>query len=295
MAKIRIMALRHSAFYAPFLMTMSGSYLKDEGLEFEYSPQTADNLVADAFAEGRCDLAQSAVAVNFASLEAGADSDIVHFAQINRMDGFFITAREPDEQFTWDKLIGKDVLVDHLFQPIAMLKYSLHKHGVSYDDLNVIDAGDVKQMDDTFRQGQGDYVHQQGPAPQQLEHDGQGFVVASVGEAVGPVAFSSICSTREWLKTDEAKAYMRAYRKARMFVIESSAVDVAKAIHHYLPDIDINVLSDTIAIYQQMGTWEPEVRIPRAYYEKLLDVFMHAGNITQRYAYETSVVSPPDE
>jgi hypothetical protein len=28
------------------------------------------------------------------------------------------------------------------------------------------------QMDGAFRKAQGDYIHQQGPAPQQLEHDG---------------------------------------------------------------------------------------------------------------------------
>ena len=37
-----------------------------------------------------------------------------------------------------------------------------------------------------FRKGEGDYIHQQGPAPQQLEHDKVGHVVASVGEAIGP-------------------------------------------------------------------------------------------------------------
>lgn len=293
MVKIRMMALRHSAFYAPFLMTMSGGYLEKEGLQYEYMPQTAGNLVADAFLEGRCDLAQSAVAVNFAGLEAGENSDVVHFAQINKMDGFFMTARKPDENFTWNKLIGKDVLVDHLFQPVAMLKYALHKYGVDYDALNVIDAGDVAQMDNAFRNGEGDYVHQQGPAPQQLEHDGQGYVVASVGEAVGAVAFSSICATREWLETEAANAFMRAYRQARIFVIESRAADVANAIHHHLSDIDIKVLTDTIAVYQRMVTWEPEVGIPRDYYENLLDVFIHAGNITQRHAYESCVAAPP--
>ena len=47
-----------------------------------------------------------------------------------------------------------------------------------------------------FRSGAGDYVHLQGPAPQQLEADGVGHVVASVGEAIGPVAFSSLCARR---------------------------------------------------------------------------------------------------
>lgn len=295
MSKIRMMALRHSAFYAPYLMTMSGGYLKQQGLEYEYTPQTPDNRVVDAFVQGTCDVSQSAVAASFAGLEAGEKSNIVHFAQINRLDGFFITAREADDVFTWDKLAGKDVLVDHLFQPVAMLKYALHRQGVDYASLNVVDAGDVAQMDEAFRAGQGDYVHQQGPAPQQLEHDGAGYVVASVGDIIGPVAFSSICATRAWLETDQARAFMRAYRQAQTCVIESSAQEVARLIHHHLPGIDIDVLARTIEAYQKMGTWEARADIPEADYENLLDVFMYAGDITRRHPYVSCIVAPPGE
>ena len=69
----------------------------------------------------------------------------------------------------------------------------------------------------------GDYIHQQGPAPQQLEHDGVGHVVASVGEAIGPVAFSSLAATRDWLRTDAAHRFMRAYRKARAWLLATPA------------------------------------------------------------------------
>ncbi len=52
-------------------------------------------------------------------------------------------------------------------------------------------------MDAAFRAGTGDYIHQQGPSPQQLEHDGVGHVVARVGDPIGPCAFSSLAATRE--------------------------------------------------------------------------------------------------
>ncbi len=100
MAKINMMALRHSAFYTPYLMTMSGGYLQKEGIEPVYTPQSADNLVADAFSQGRCDVSQSAVAVNFSDLEVGRESRIVHFAQINARDGFIIAGRNQDKDFS---------------------------------------------------------------------------------------------------------------------------------------------------------------------------------------------------
>lgn len=293
MAKINMMALRHSAFYTPYLMTISGGYLKKQGLEPVYAPQSSDNLVSDAFNEGRCDVSQSAVAVNFSDLEAGRESRIVHFAQINARDGFIIAGRHKDEDFSWQKLVGSEVLVDHFFQPMAMFKYGLYRQGIDYQLLNVIDAGDVDQIDQAFRSGQGDYVHQQGPAPQQLEKDGVGYVVAAVGDAVGPVAFSSIAATREWLETEMASAFMHAYRQARQFVIDAPAEDSARLVSGHLPEIDMDVLIQTIDFYKQLGCWEPQVEISHESYENLLDVFMYSNLISKRHAYKDCVVSPP--
>jgi NitT/TauT family transport system substrate-binding protein len=292
-ATINMMALRHSAFYTPYLMTISGGYLQKEGLEPVYIPQSADNLVADAFAEGRCDVSQSAVAVNFNDLEAGRESRVMHFAQINARDGFIIAARQQDSEFTWSKLADREILVDHFFQPLAMLKYGLHRQGVDYDSLIAIDAGDVEQIDRAFRAGQGEYVHQQGPAPQQLEKDGAGFVVAAVGDAVGPVAFSSIAATPEWLETEMAATFMYAYRQARAFVIEAPAEDSARLVSGHLPEIDMDVLINTIDFYKRLGCWEPQVEISPESYENLLDVFLYSNLITSRHAYAQCVVSPP--
>ncbi|MCW8855373.1 MAG: ABC transporter substrate-binding protein [Gammaproteobacteria bacterium] len=291
MSVINIMALRHSAFYSPLLMAMAGGFLQDEGLTYHYSQATPDNTVVDNINKGSCHLAQSAVATSFSQLEAGEEIDIVHFAQINSRDGFFIAAREPDADFTWDKLIGKKVLVDHFFQPYAMLKYGLSKQGIDINDLDVIDAGDVGQMDQAFRDGLGDYVHQQGPAPQQLEHDGIGYLVASVGELVGPVAFSSLCASRDWLKTDMADAFLRAYKKSLNYVINAPADEIAAYEYEagFFPAIDKEVLIETIRSYQQLGCWENDVSISRQAYDNLIDVFMYSGLIKKKYAYESVI------
>jgi NitT/TauT family transport system substrate-binding protein len=95
-----------------------------------------------------------------------------------------------------------------------MFKYACHKRGLDFAAIQAMNVPS-DQMDAAFRRGEGDYIHQQGPAPQQLEHDRVGHVVASVGQAIGPLAFSSLAATREWLQTDMARRFMRAYRKAR--------------------------------------------------------------------------------
>jgi NitT/TauT family transport system substrate-binding protein len=296
MTTIHLMALRHSAFYSPFLMTFAGGFLREEGLEHDYRVATPQDPVPAALLAGTCHVAQSAVATSFAGLEQGESSPIVHFAQINERDGFFIAGRRPEPDFRWANLIGKRVLVDHFFQPLAMLRYGLHRQGVGFERLQVIDAGDVEAIERAFREGQGDYVHLQGPAPQQLEHDGVGYVVAAVGDAVGPVAFSSLCATRDWVASDMARAFMRAYRRAREYVIRAPAAEIAarEAEAGLFPGIDRDVLASTVAAYQRLGCWQPDPTISHAAYNNLLDVFLHSGTITRRHPYEAVIVPPPD-
>lgn len=296
MSTIRIMALRHSAFYSPLLMTMAGGYLRDEGFDYTYAVATPERTIPKSLADGDCHVAQSAVAAGFAGLERGERDNIAHFAQINARDGFFIAGRTPEPDFTWERLRGKRVLVDHLFQPLAMLRYALHRHGVSFSELTVINAGDVESIDRAFRNGSGDYVHQQGPAPQQLEHDGVGYVVASVGEAVGPVAFSSLCATRAWLETDAARAFTRAYQRARDYTSTAPAEEIAArtAEADFFPGIERGVLTRTMAAYQRLGCWSGSIAIPSEAYERLLDVFEFNRLITRRHAYGTLIVAPPE-
>ncbi|HUC47010.1 MAG TPA: ABC transporter substrate-binding protein, partial [Hyphomicrobiaceae bacterium] len=194
---------------------------------------------------------------------------------------------------SWSSLRGKKVIVDHGGQPLAMFKYACFKKGVDVEDLNLIDAGSTEQMIAAFRKGEGDYVHLQGPGPQQLEHDGVSHIVAALADASGACAFSSLAATREWLAGDMAKAFTRAYRKARAWLLATPAAEVAKAEAPFFRDIDLAVLTNTIATYQKLGNWTPHVEITEPAFEVTLDIFQHAGLITKRHAFADVVVPPP--
>jgi len=295
MTVVNMMALRHSAFYSPFLMTMAGGFLKEEGLEYNYRLATPENTVADSIIDGSCHLAQSAVATSFSALEAGNTNPFVHFAQINNRDGFFIASRKPEPNFSWQHLKHKKVLVDHFFQPYAMLKYGLHQQGVSFSDFTVIDAGDVDAIKQAFLNGDADYVHMQGPVPQQLALEEKAFVIAAVGEAVGPVAFSSLCASPQWLETDMAKVFMKAYKHASTFVLAAPAEEIAaKEIEAgFFPDINPQILADTIQAYQSLNCWNEDPIIPEDSYNNLLDVFEYNHLVTERYGYNELIAQPP--
>jgi NitT/TauT family transport system substrate-binding protein len=293
LARINIQFTLFSAFYSPLISTMSGGFLKDQGLDPEWSVAPPGTSAIESLKEGSAHVVQSALSQGFGPLAKGETPFAVHFAQINEMDGFFLSGRDTDADFTWDKLEGAEVLVHHGGQPMAMFRYACHKAGIDFDKINAIDAGNAGEIDAAFRAGQGQYVHQQGPAPQQLQADGVGHVVAQVGIPIGPCGFSSLASTREWLDTDMAKAFTRAYVKTRAYMNQTPAAEIARAEKDYFPKIDEGVLADCIATYQQLGCWSPHVEITRPAFEVSLDVFEHVGTLKERYAYDQICVAPP--
>ena len=293
MEKIRIQFTLFSAFYSPLISTMSGGFLKAEGLDPEYSVAKPGVSALAALHDGTAEVVQSALSQGFTTLNKGANPRVVHFAQINEMDGFFLTGREPDPGFSWKKLEGAEVVMFKGGQPLDMFKYACHKAGIDFGKIKAIGLGSAGEIDKAFREGKGQYVQQQGPYPQQLQADGVGHVVAQVGKQIGPCGFSSLAATREWLKTDMAKAFMRAYRKTRVYMNETPAAEIAKAQKPYFPDTDERVLADCIATYQQLGCWTPHVEITQAAYEKTLDVYEYNGLLKRRYRYDEVCAAPP--
>jgi NitT/TauT family transport system substrate-binding protein len=290
---IKIQFTRYSAFYSPLIATAAGGFLEVEGLKPVFSVAEQGKSALAALADGSAHVVQSAPSQAFADLEKGKLPAAVHFAQINEKDGFFLAGRAADAHFSWDKLKGKKVIVTPGGQPSAMFKYACFKSGLDTKNFETVNAGETDAMIAAFRKGDGDYIHLQGPAPQQLQSDGVGYVVAAVGDPIGPCAFSSLAAKREWLATDQAKAFMRAYRKARAWLIAQTPADVAKAQAPFFKETNPAVLSETIATYQTSGTWSPHTDITQAGFDKVVDVFQHAGLIKKRYAYEDVVVPPP--
>jgi NitT/TauT family transport system substrate-binding protein len=294
LTELRLIASRHSAFYSPLICTIAGGFLEKNGLSGTYRPVGAGENSVTEVASGRMDVGQSAVSGSWGYLERGEKPPVAHFAQINRHDGFFIAAREPDSAFDWNKLLNGKFMYVHGGQPEAMLRYAAFKKGVDLSDVPDINIPSTGDMMDRWRDGEGDYFHEQGSYPQQLKHEGKAHIVASVGEAIGPVAFSSLVCRWDWLYTDEAKQFSDAYRESREWVNTEDPMKVAQAEASYFPDHNVSAIAEAIEAYQKLGCWSGDIIVERPLYETALDVFLHSKLITKRHLYADVVVAPPE-
>jgi NitT/TauT family transport system substrate-binding protein len=274
------MASRHSAFYSPLLTSIL--LLRQEGIEVDYRVLGPGQRSYVLLRDREVDVMQSAVSSNWKPRERGIEPLPVHFAQINRRDGFFLAARRPDPEFHWKKLEGKTVLADHGLQPLVMLKYAVRHNGADWDKIRIVDAGKPEEMEASFRAGTGDYVHLQAPIL-------AGEVVASVGAAMPEVAFSSLCCAREFQKTSGYLHFRNVYAQARVWVRTAPAGEVAGSEAAFFPQVPREALVDAIRRYQALGCWDGDIEISEDLYEQALDVFQSAGEIACRHPYQEVV------
>ncbi len=274
------MASRHSAFYTPLLTTVR--LLREAGHEVSYAVLARGQRTYELLREGAVDVMQSAVSSNWTPHQQGISPLPVHFALINRRDGFFIVGRRPEQPFAWKDLEGKALVADHGAQPLVMLKYALQHNGVEWSRIRAIDAGTPPEMQAAFRSGAGDYIHLQAPIS-------CGEVLASVGASMPPVAFSSLCCARAYQQTAAYGVFLQTFARAKEWTRTTPAAEVAAGTAAFFEGLPAATLADAIARYQSVGNWDGGTKIPRELYEQALNVFAAAGVVSTRVPYEDVV------
>ncbi|HEX4998994.1 MAG TPA: ABC transporter substrate-binding protein [Terriglobia bacterium] len=293
--RLRIMVYRHSAFYTPLIGAIAAGFLRDVGLETEYFTKPKGRNHYEMFRNGEVDIMQAAVSSSWDPLSRGITDIPKHFAQINQRDGFFIAARNPaGSPFDWRMLEGAALVADHAQQPLAMLKHAGRLRGVDWSRVRLINAGAPDDMQTAFLSGVGDFIHLQGPSPQQLEMQGAARVVARVGEAIPTVAFSTLMAMPNFLSSPQAAAFMVAYRRALAWANDAPAAEIAEAEAPFFDNaISREALESAVAEYQRLGTWRRDPAIPRDQYETAMHIFIAEGVFDRWFPYETVVLNPP--
>ena len=288
MTHLKIMVSRHSAFYSPLIATISGNFLDQYGISASYHIADKGNTIEEV-GNGNMDIGQAAVSGSWSYLENIQKPPVTHFAQINSYDGFFILGRKELDFFSWNEITKGKFLFVHGGQPEAMLRYALSKKGIDLDRVDKIFSNGGEQMMKQWDDGIADFFHEQGAYPQQLEYENKGKILGSVGQVIGPVAFSSLICSWDWVRSDIYYKFIEAYAKAREWVNTAEPFEVAEIERDYFPNISIESISKAIEFYQKLGTWDKDIKIEPELYEKALDVFEFSNLIKSRYDYDDVV------
>ncbi len=190
----------HTPFYTPLSASVSLGHFADEGLDVTAVDAGAFGKGAmPALLDGDVEISLSGLMRSF-DLADRTGRIVVHFAEVCSRSGFFLLSREPRPAFRWQDLVGKTVIsFAEAPTPWQCMLTVLRRNGIDPALVRIERRLPVAEAVAAFRGGHGDFLEQTQPVTEQLIAEGTAHLVVSMGEATGPVPFTSYMTTPEFL------------------------------------------------------------------------------------------------
>lgn len=278
----------HSVFYTPVYAAITRGFCAQEGLEVGLYTCAPGENSAGLVAQGRADAAQSSPSSGLVAADRGDSAVPLHFAQINRRDGFLIVGRPGRRSFEWKDLEGAELLpASFAAQPWLSLQYCLRKQGVDPDKIRLTRYPDLHEAEQAFRQGRGDFVHLPQPYTERLIVQGAGQLAAAVGPVIGNVGFSSLAGARDRvLRQDPVLvSFAKAFARAQKWVQIAAPEELAEAVQPFFPDTDKDILARAAKRYRDQKTWALQPLLSEEDFHVIQEIFYTGGAIKRRHPY----------
>jgi NitT/TauT family transport system substrate-binding protein len=288
---LRVVVAFHSIFYAPLPVAIRGGHFAAEGIDVDPETPALAAGTVDALLSGVADVSLSGIMRSFQLVDRGG-ARLVHFAAVNDRNGFFLLSREPRPRFAWSDVAGRTIIsFGGAPTPWLCMQAVLRRHGV--DPARVTFRRDLSTPDAiaAFRAREGDFIEHGPPVIDQLIADGTGHLVATMGEATGPVPFSSLMATPEMLtkQRDVLIRFVRGLYRAQRWMAASSAQEIAAVVAPVFGDIDPAIRVAAVERYLRQSTWARDPVLTRAGYETLQEILLSAGFIKKPHPFESLV------
>ena len=288
---ITVAEVAHSIFYAPMYATDSLGYFEEEGLNVDIILTSGADAVAAAVMSddaeiGFCGSEQSIYIYN-----GGEKNYLVNFAGLTKRDGSFIVGRK-NEKFDIKKLKGTHLIAGReAGMPAMTLAYTLNQNDIDLDELKFDTSIAFASMSGAFIGGTGDYVALFEPTALQLEKQGFGYVVASLGELGGEVPYTTYMTKKSYLEDnkDVIEGFTKAIQKGLDYVFTHTDKEVAEVITSYFPDTSMNDLTEVIKRYRDADSWYRTTYITKEGFDRVQDIMDNSGKLEKVAPYEKLV------
>jgi NitT/TauT family transport system substrate-binding protein len=278
-----------SIFYAPQFVALYGGHFAAEGLDLDIRTQGGGVTTTGALLDGTAQICLGGIMRSLDVADRGG-AFLPHFAEVNSRNGFFLLGRTP--RFAWSDLVGRTVLsFAEAPTPWQCMLTVLRREGVDPASVRIERTLPVAEAVAAFRVGHGDFLETGQPFTEALLADGAAHLAASMGEATGPVPFSSYMTTAAFLRDERETVarFTRALARAQRWLARAKAVEVSALIAPAFPDVDPELCRRAVARYQGQATWATQPVLTAAGYEYLQQILLDGGFIRGRHRFEDLV------
>lgn len=286
---VRLAEVAHSIFYAPMYVAIEEGYFEEVGIDIELSLLNGADKVSAAVLSGDADIGFAGSEATIYVYNGGEKDYLKTFARLTQKDGSFIVAREDIKDFTLDDLVGKTIIGGRAGgMPEMTLEWALSDAGIDpKKDVNIDTSVAFSAMSSAFIGGTGDFVALFEPNALELEKEGYGYVVASLGELGGVVPYTAFFARDSYLNENKEliENFDKAIQKGIDFVHNSSDKEVAEAIIDQFPDTSLDDLTKIVKRYRSIDAWPDNTEFTREEFDHLQDIMINAGELDSKVPF----------
>lgn len=298
LAHVVLNEVAHSIFYAPMYVAIEEGYFKENGIDLELVTGYGADKTMTAVLSGEADIGFAGAESTIYTYQEGATDVVVNFAQLTQRAGNFLVAREQTDDFSWEDLIGKNVIGGRKGgMPQMVFEYILKEHKIDPStDVHIDQSIDFGSTAAAFS-GDTSYKYQYTvefePAATKLEQEGVGYVVASLGVDSGYVPYTDFCAKSSYIEAhpDIIQNFTNALQKGMDYCQTHTSSEIAKTILPQFPDTDLNTLEIIVNRYHEQDTWKENLIFEKDAFELLQDILEEAGELKERVPYEKLVTT----
>lgn len=291
--KIKLAEVTHSVFYAPQYVALSEGYFEEEGLDIELILTPGADKVAAAVLSGDVQIGFSGPEATIYVYNSGEEDYLVTFAGLTKRDGSFLMSRKKIDNFTLNDLKGKYVIGGRKGgMPEMTFEWALKEHGIDPKKDLIIDTSIAfAAMQGAFIGGTGDFVTLFEPVALQLEKEGYGHVVASIGELGGEIAYTAYHAKKSYIKDNPKiiEGFTKAIQKGLSFVHERDNEEIANSIYKFFPDLTLNELTEVVKRYKRQDSWWKTAELTEQSFNHLQEIMISAGELDRKAPFKNLI------
>lgn len=290
--KVELNEVTHSVFYAPFYAALELGFFADEGLDIELTNGGGADKVMTAVLAGQSDVGLAGPeACIYVHLEGREDYPMI-FAQLTKRDGSFLVGREGGD-FSWEDLRGTTIIGGRVGGvPEMTLEYVLRQNGLEPGvDVTIDTSVQFNMMAGAFTGGSGDYVTLFEPTATQVEQEGKGYILTSLGLESGEIPYTAFFASQSYMEEhpDVIQGITNAVARGQQWVREHSASEIAEAIAPQFPDTDPEELEAVCQRHLDIDAWNETPVMKEESLNRLMDVMEGAGQLEARVDFNDLV------
>lgn len=122
----------------------------------------------------------------------------------------------------------------------------------------------------------------------EVEKEGYGYVVASLGELGGIVPYTSYNARISYIEENPEviESFTRAIQKGLDFVNNNDSETIAKSILKFFPDTSLNDLVKVVERYKNQDTWPDTTSFTEDSFNHLQEIMINAGHLEKKVLYD---------